>query len=159
MRRALLLTLAIAFAIACGDDITEPTTAPTTGATAVAGGPLFATTTTEDGLSISTDKDDYQPGDVVHFTGYGWQPYDVLDIVLNDDPQTHEPHTWTVIWGDGETTIGCEDRVLRHLKQAPAYPLFLMLDLFELGARGGRYPKSATVHRVRAWCDGPASCR
>jgi hypothetical protein len=99
MRRALLLTLAIAFAIACGDDITEPTTAPTTGATAVAGGPLFATTTTEDGLSISTDKDDYQPGDVVHFTGYGWQPYDVLDIVLNDDPQTHEPHTWTVSVG------------------------------------------------------------
>jgi hypothetical protein len=99
MRRALLLTLAIAFAIACGDDITEPTTAPTTGATAVKGGPLFATTTTEDGLSISTDKDDYQPGDVVHFTGYGWQPYDVLDIVLNDDPQTHEPHTWTVSVG------------------------------------------------------------
>ena len=66
-----------------------------------------------------------------------------------------EPHTWTVIWGDGETTIGCEDRVQRHLRQAPAYPLFLMLDLFELGPRGGGYPKSATVHRVRAWCDGP----
>src|SRR6476469_3606869 len=99
MRRALLLTLSIAFAIACGDDITEPTTAPTTGATAVKGGPLFATTTTEDGLSISTDKDDYQPGDVVHFTGYGWQPFDVLDIVLTDEPATAEPHVWSVSVG------------------------------------------------------------
>src|SRR5215208_4150379 len=98
MRRALLLSLAIAFALACGDDITEPTTAGTTatGTTAVAAKPLFATTTTEDGLSISTDKDDYQPGDVVHFTGSGWQPGDVLDIVLTDDPLTHDPHTWTV---------------------------------------------------------------
>src|SRR5215217_2500199 len=93
MRRALLLSFAIVFAIACGEDITEPT-APKT--TAVAARPLFATTTTEDGLSISTDKDDYQPGDVVHFTGSGWQPGDALDIVLTDDPLTHDPHTWTV---------------------------------------------------------------
>src|SRR5215208_3529948 len=99
MRRALLLSFAIVFAIACGEDITEPT-APKT--TAVAARPLFATTTTEDGLSISTDKDDYQPGDVVHFTGSGWQPGDVLDIVLTDDPLTHDPHTWTVeVGADG----------------------------------------------------------
>jgi len=57
--------------------------------------PLFATTTTEDGLSISTDKDDYQPGDTVHVLGTGWQPGDVLNIVLTDDPLTHDPHTWT----------------------------------------------------------------
>ena len=93
MRRVLLASLAIAFALACGDDITEPTASKTT---AVAAKPLFATTTTEDGLSISTDKDDYQPGDVVHLTGYGWQPGDVLDIVLTDDPLTHDPHTWAV---------------------------------------------------------------
>jgi len=93
MRRVLLSCLAIAFALACGDDITEPTPTRTT---AVAAGPLFATTTTEDGLSISTDKDDYQPGDVVHFTGSGWQPGDVLDIVLTDNPLTHDPHIWSV---------------------------------------------------------------
>src|SRR5215217_548687 len=100
MRRALLLSFAIVFAIACGEDITEPT-APKT--TAVAAKPLFATTTTEDGLSISTDKDDYAPGDVVHFTGSGWQPGHVLDIVLTDDPLTHEPHTWMVTVGDDGT--------------------------------------------------------
>ncbi len=98
MRRALLFCAAIAFAIACGDNITEPIP----DRTPTVNKPLFATTTTEDGLSISTDKDDYQPGDVVHFTGYGWQPGDVLDIVLTDDPQTHDPHTWTVnVGADG----------------------------------------------------------
>lgn len=61
------------------------------------------------------------------------------------------PHTWTVIWGEGETTIGCAGKVLRHLRQATDYPMFLMIDLFEIGAPGGSYPKVATVHRVRAW--------
>ena len=64
------------------------------------------------------------------------------------------PHTWTAIWGDGETTIGCEGFVVRRMPQAPDYPLFLMIDLFEIGAPSGPYPKSATVHRVRAWSDG-----
>ena len=92
MRRAPLFCAAIAFAIACGDSITEPIPDRTLATPPVG----FATTTTEDGLSISTDKDDYQPGDTVHFTGSGWQPGDVLDIVLTDDPLTHDPHTWSV---------------------------------------------------------------
>ncbi len=93
MRRALLFCAAISVALACGDNVTEPIPERTK---LDQNNPLFATTTTEDGLSISTDKDDYQPGDVVHLTGYGWQPGDVLDIVLTDDPLTHDPHTWTV---------------------------------------------------------------
>jgi len=98
MRRALLFCVAIAFAIACGDSLTEPMPDRTVATPPIA----FATTTTEDGLSISTDKDDYQPGDTVHFTGSGWQPGDVLDIVLTDEPLTHEPHTWSVeVGSDG----------------------------------------------------------
>lgn len=62
-----------------------------------------------------------------------------------------KPHTWTAIWGDGETIIGCEGTVVRHLRQAPDYPLFLMLDLFEIGNPRGEYPKSATIHSVRGW--------
>src|SRR4051794_17362887 len=98
MRRALLYCAAIAFAIACGESITEPIPdrTPVTRATQVTTPVAFATTTTDDGLSISTDKDDYQPGDTVHFTGSGWQAGDVLDIVLTDDPLTHDPHTWSV---------------------------------------------------------------
>ncbi len=62
-----------------------------------------------------------------------------------------QPHTWTAIWGDGETTIGCDGCVVRRMPQAPDYPLFLMIDLFEIGMPSGPYPKSATIHSVRAW--------
>lgn len=61
------------------------------------------------------------------------------------------PHTWTVIWGEGETLIGCEGLVLRRVPQAPGYPLFLMIDLFESGPPRGGYPKTALVRDVRAW--------
>ena len=61
------------------------------------------------------------------------------------------PHTWTVIWGEGQTVIGCEGLVVRRIPQAPDYPLFLMLDLFEVAAPGGTYPKAAVIHRVRGW--------
>lgn len=65
-----------------------------------------------------------------------------------------KPHTWTAIWGDGETIIGCEGVVLRRIPQAPDYPLFLMLDLFEIGPPSGAYPKTATLHHVRGWAAG-----
>jgi uncharacterized repeat protein (TIGR01451 family) len=93
MRRALLFCVAIAFAIACGDDLTEPISDPTA---LTPPRVAFATTTTENGLTISTDKDDYAPGETVRFTGSGWLPGDVLDIVLTDDPLTHDPHRWSV---------------------------------------------------------------
>lgn len=68
-----------------------------------------------------------------------------------------EPHTWTVVWGEGETLIGCEGQLLRRIPQAPDYPLFLLVDLFEIGSRdaesAGRYPKSCTIHRVRGWSE------
>jgi hypothetical protein len=61
------------------------------------------------------------------------------------------PHTWTAIWGNDETVIGCEGIVLRRLRQAPSYPLILMLDLFEIGAPNGHYPKTATLHHLSGW--------
>lgn len=76
---------------------------------------------------------------------------EMSEILLWFDPRL--PHTWTVLWGDGHTTIGCEGRVVFHTAQAPDYPLFVMLDLFEIGPRGGRYPKTATIHGVRGWAD------
>jgi hypothetical protein len=57
------------------------------------------------------------------------------------------PHTWSVTWGSGNTVISCEGQVVREIAQAPDYPLFLMLDLFEVGPRGGGYPKTALIHR------------
>lgn len=74
---------------------------------------------------------------------------DMTEVVLPFDAST--PHTWTVIWGDGETTIGCEGRVLRRMPQAPDYPLMLLIDLFEVGAPSGAYPKTFVLSGVRAW--------
>nr|WP_314842143.1 hypothetical protein [uncultured Microbacterium sp.] len=74
---------------------------------------------------------------------------DMIEIAVPLDASS--PHTWTVVWGDGETVIGCEGLTLRRIAQAPDYPLFLMIDLFEIGPPEGNYPKSATIHHVRAW--------
>lgn len=61
------------------------------------------------------------------------------------------PHTWTAVWGDGETVIGCEGLVVRRVPQAPDYPLFLMVDLFELDPAVGDHPKAAVIHHFRGW--------
>ncbi|WP_127817986.1 family 16 glycosylhydrolase [Microbacterium sp. CPCC 204701] len=74
---------------------------------------------------------------------------DMAEVTIPLDAS--RPHTWTVIWGGGETVIGCDGVVVRRIPQAPDYPLFLMIDLFEVGPPSGTYPKSALVHRVRGW--------
>lgn len=74
---------------------------------------------------------------------------DMSEVVLPFDAGT--PHTSTVIWGSGETVIGCEGRIVRQIGQAPDYPLFLLIDLFEIGPPVGAYPKTAMIHRVQAW--------
>ena len=81
---------------------------------------------------------------------------DMAEVELAFDAS--RPHTWTAIWGDGQTIIGCEGFTLRRVPQAPDYPLFLMLDLFEIGRPCGGYPKTATIHHVRGWQGlGPSS--
>ena len=59
--------------------------------------------------------------------------------------------TWTVVWGGGVTTIGCEGIVVADFAQSPGYPQMLLIDIFEMSPGTGNYPKSATVRRVRAW--------
>lgn len=74
---------------------------------------------------------------------------DMVEVSLPVD--AGRPHTWTAVWGDGETIIGCEGVVVRRIAQAPGYPLALMIDIFEVDATAGPYPKSFVVHRVRGW--------
>lgn len=74
---------------------------------------------------------------------------DMAEVVVPLDAS--RPHTWTTIWGAGETVIGCDGVVVRRIHQAPDYPLFLLIDLFEVEAPAGDYPKTAVVHHVRAW--------
>lgn len=59
-----------------------------------------ATATSSSGATFNTDKDDYQPGDVLHLTGAGWPAGDTLDVVLDETPQTHAPTTWSIVVGD-----------------------------------------------------------
>src|SRR6476646_9956346 len=91
-------------AVACGDQPTEvvPDREEDTGGR---GNVELATASSGDGYSITTDKDDYQPGDRVVLTGAGWSPGDIIDIVLTDEPQTHPPHEWPVgVEADGTFT-------------------------------------------------------
>jgi hypothetical protein len=76
---------------------------------------------------------------------------DMAEVLVAVDAT--KPHTWTAVWGAGETLIGCEGVVVRRLPQAPDYPLFLMVDLFEIGPPVGTYPKSAMVHHFRGWAE------
>ncbi|MGW9114066.1 hypothetical protein [Microbacterium sp. NPDC055683] len=79
---------------------------------------------------------------------------DMAEVELPFDAA--RPHTWTVVWGGGETIVGCEGVLVRRIAQAPGYPLMLLVDLFEVAAPAGAYPKSAVVHRVRGW-DGQSA--
>ncbi|WP_378144550.1 hypothetical protein ACFJGV_13735 [Cnuibacter sp. UC19_7] len=81
--------------------------------------------------------------------GDGRLTTDMREIALQVDAS--EPHTWTAVWGDDETILGCDGVELRRIAQAPDYPMALMIDLFEIGEPGGRYPKTALVHSVRGW--------
>lgn len=99
---SLVLTM-VAIACGGGDDPTAPSAPTQPVATPQRLGPDLATASNGDGLSITTDKDDYSPGDTVWFTGAGWQPGDTLDIVLTDAPQTHDPHTWSILIGEDGT--------------------------------------------------------
>lgn len=79
---------------------------------------------------------------------------DRLVTTMIETPLTFDassPHTWTAIWGKDETVIGCNGSILHRVPRAPHYPMFLMLDLFEIGAPRGSYPKTALLHSVNAW--------
>ena len=94
--RFLMALVVVGFIANCGDDPVSPDRADPASPSIA-----FATASNGAGLSITTDKDDYAPGDTVWFTGAGWTSGDSVDIVLTDDP-TQDYHAWTVgILGDG----------------------------------------------------------
>ena len=44
---------------------------------------------TSSGASVTADKIDYPPGDIVVITGTGWQPGEPVSLVIHEEPTTY----------------------------------------------------------------------
>ena len=49
------------------------------------------------GATIETDKDDYMPGEIVHLTGRGWGPGEVVNLFMREEPDTHDDVSMDVV--------------------------------------------------------------
>jgi hypothetical protein len=78
---------------------------------------------------------------------------DVVDVVLPIDAT--QPHRYAAAWTATRVQFYIDDQLVHTVEQGVAYPLQLMVDLFEF--RGGRapdprrYPKRARVRSVRGY--------
>jgi uncharacterized repeat protein (TIGR01451 family) len=90
MKRCIVLSALVAFVVGCGE---ATPVAPAkhswrlaqTAASSVVGGP-----------QVMTDKSDYLPGDTIRISGSGWAAGEVVTLLMNEDPETHPPRTWSV---------------------------------------------------------------
>ncbi len=70
-----------------------------------------------------------------------------------------EFHTYSALWGSDRVAWYVDDRLVRTVNQSPAYPLQLMLDIYEFPPEGDGpdhrrpedYPKIFEVDWVRGW--------
>lgn len=95
-RRA-LLPLALLFAVGCSQDrgggptAAAPNTSPSilaSKASQLPPGPH---------VLLMTDKSDYVPGETVVITGTGWKAGSTLSMLLEVEPRTHDPVTFTAV--------------------------------------------------------------
>lgn len=76
-----------------------------------------------------------------------------------------EPHDYAVEWTPGGATFFVDGAVVRSTTQSPAYPMQLMLNIYDFGDRPGRTPAAPFVvehiriHRERAQDGTAASSR
>ena len=47
--------------------------------------------------TVKTDKDDYAPGEIVTFTGSGWQPGETVTLKVSEDADTHNDFDLTAV--------------------------------------------------------------
>ena len=78
---------------------------------------------------------------------------DMRDVALDLDAT--DWHTYSAEWKADATSVYVDDQLIRRIDQGMAYPLQLMLDLFEFPPDGPRdpadYPKVGDVAAVRGW--------
>ena len=47
--------------------------------------------------TLKTDKDDYAPGEIVTFTGSGWQPGETVTLTISEDADSHNDFEFTAV--------------------------------------------------------------
>ncbi len=47
--------------------------------------------------TLKTDKDDYAPGEIVTFTGSGWQPGETVKLTVSEDADTHDDFVFEAV--------------------------------------------------------------
>jgi hypothetical protein len=96
MKRALVVFLGgVGILAACSDSISRPTfseaLAPTQRPSA------YVVSASVTGATVSTDKEDYAPGEVVVISGKGWAPREAVHLSLVEQPFADGPHDWHVV--------------------------------------------------------------
>ena len=88
--------------------------------------------------------------------GMGIHPF--ADPSLRDDftrervgIDARDAHTYAVDWTEGAVRYLIDDTVVRESTQSPAYPMQMMLGIYQIGnpQRPGAYPKEFVVERFR----------
>jgi hypothetical protein len=81
---------------------------PETGKALITGGKssrgmalMSSTTTQSSSATVTTDKTDYQPGDIVHMSGTNWQPGETVQLTLHRDNGTPDEILTAPVEPDG----------------------------------------------------------
>jgi MBG domain/Divergent InlB B-repeat domain/Kelch motif len=70
--------------------------------------------------TLKTDKDDYAPGEIVTFTGSGWQPGETVKLTVSEDADTHDDFLFEAVADEFGNIVNTdfyprEDEVYHHM--------------------------------------------
>src|SRR5262245_31833489 len=63
--------------------------------------------------TVSTNKPDYVPGEVVVITGTGWQPGETVSLLLEEEPANYHPLTLSAV-ADESGNLRNDDFIVRE---------------------------------------------
>ena len=107
--------------------------------------------------TVKTDKDDYQPGEIVTISGSGWQPGETVTLRVSEDADTHYDWNLTAVADEQGNIVNREfyprqDEQFQHLGMR-----------FYVMASGAAWQALNTFTdgavRVRARISGTNNCR
>ncbi|HEU4938874.1 MAG TPA: kelch repeat-containing protein [Vicinamibacterales bacterium] len=70
--------------------------------------------------TLKTDKDDYAPGEIVTFTGSGWQPGETVKLTVSEDADTHDDFMFETVADEFGNIVNTEfypreDDIYHHM--------------------------------------------